>query len=186
MCCRGKQEQAASSYTLSEEELDSLQSGDIIFRMGYGGLSLSIVSILNDTISVSHCAVVVRDSLGLSVIHTISPDISDTDGMQRCTIDEFIADSRPSSIAAVRFKHGEGQKIAAKAAYYLGKRLPFDMSFDLADSSRLFCSELPMRILQDEFGFDVLQGKEPIMESCKFSAFFDPLHFETVIYHLSR
>ena len=184
-CNDGRQAQEPV-YNLSLEELDSLQSGDIIFRMGYGGLSLSIVGVLSDTIKVSHCAIVVRDGAGLSVIHTISPSISDADGMQQCSIEEFIADSRKNSIAAVRFKHDDGQKIVAKASYYLHKKVPFDMNFDLADSSKFFCSELPMRILKDEFDFDLLQGEEPLMKNCRFSAFFNPEHFETVVYHLSR
>ena len=181
-----KQKVSSSGYGLSAEELSSLQSGDIIFRMGYGGLSLSIVSILSDTIKVSHCGIVAKDSTGIAVIHTISPSISEADGMQQCTIEEFIADSRRNSIAAVRFKHGKGQKIVEKAVYYLNKQVPFDMAFNLVDSSKFFCSELPIRILKDEFNFDLLQGKEPVMSSCKFSVFFNPQHFETIIYHLSR
>ncbi len=182
-----KQKNFATRYNLSVEEFNSLQSGDVIFRMGYGGLSLSIVSMLNDTVKVSHCGIVTRDSIGgIAIIHTISPSISNADGMQQCTIEEFVTDSRVNSIAAVRFKHGEGQKIVDKATYYLNKQVPFDIAFDLVDSSMFFCSELPIRILKDEFDFDLLQGKEPIMSSCKFSAFFNPQHFETIIYHLSR
>ncbi len=90
----GEQKSSSAAYGLSAEELSSLRSGDIIFRMGYGALSLSIVSVLSDTIKVSHCGIVARDSLGIAVIHTISPSISDADGMQQCTIEEFIADSR--------------------------------------------------------------------------------------------
>ena len=185
-CTNGEQKSLPVEYTLSVQELSSLQSGDIIFRMGYGGLSLTIVSILSDTAKLSHCGIVVRDSSGLSVIHTISPSISNADGMQQCTIEEFIADSRENSIAAVRYKGGDGQTIVAKASYYLAKQIPFDMHFDLIDSSHFFCSELPIRILKDEFNFDVLQGKEPIMSNCKFSVFFNPQYFEPIIYHLSR
>ena len=184
--CHTKYEGPNTGYNLSAEELSTLQSGDLIFRMGYGALSLSIVSMLNDTIKVSHCAIVLKDSLGLSAIHTISSSLSDTDGMQKCSIEEFIADSRKNSIAAVRFKNGNGQKIADKAIYYLNKQVPFDIAFNLADSSAFFCSELPIRILKDEFAFDVLQGKEPVMSNCRFSAFFHPQYFETIVYHLSR
>jgi hypothetical protein len=141
---------------------------------------------LNDTIKLSHCGIVARDSSGLSVIHTISPSISNADGMQQCSMEEFIADGRENSIAAVRFKNGSGQNITDKATYYLSKQVPFDIRFDLTDSSAFFCSELPIQILKDEFGFDVLHGKEPIMKNCKFSIFFNLQHFEPIIYHLSR
>lgn len=181
-----KQTRSAVNDSLSIDELGSLQSGDIIFRMGYGALSLSIVSVLNDTIKVSHCGIIARDSIGVAVIHTISPSISDADGMQQCTIEEFMADSRVSSIVVVRFKHGDGQKIVDKATYYLNKQVPFDILFDLVDSSKFFCTELPIRILKDELNFDLLQGKEPIMSNCKFSLFCNPQYFETIIYHLSR
>jgi hypothetical protein len=185
-CSNGKQEQPSPAYTLSEEELSHLQSGDIIFRMGYGAMSLSIVSILNDSIKVSHCGIVVRGSAGLKIVHTISQSLSDADGMQECTVEEFIADSRENSIAAVRFKHADKQQIADKAIYYLDKKIPFDSYFDLIDSSAFFCSELPMRILKDEFNFDLLQGGESLMQNCKFSTFFDPQYFQVIINHHLR
>ena len=177
----------AISDSLTANELNSLRSGDIIFRMGYGALSLSIAGMLNDTIALSHCGIIAKDSSGIAVIHTISPSISSADGMQQCSIEEFTADSRENSIAVVRFKHGEGQKIANKAAYYLSRRVPFDTSFDLADSSAFFCSELPIRILKDEFGFELLPEEEVIGNSSyRFSLFFNPQHFQTIVYHLSR
>lgn len=185
--CHGKQEGSLKvSYSISQQELSKLQSGDVIMRMGYGAMSMSIVTLLNDTVKLSHCGVVLREGSDLLVIHTISPSLSNADGMQRCTMEEFILDSRDSSIIVVRFKQGGGQLIAQKAAYYLAKQVPFDAYFDLVDSSTFFCSELPIRILKDELGVDILEEKEPTIENCRFSIFLNPQYFDVLINHQVR
>ena len=170
-----------STYALSLEEQSLIRTGDIILRAGYGFVSEAIVMTLGDTCGASHCGIIIRNGDELLVIHTLSPEVSESGGMQQCSLNQFVRDSKQGSVAVVRYKNGDGERIAAKATYYLGKQVPFDRSFDLRDSSTFFCSEVPYRILYDEFGFDLLQGAEPVIGNCKFSLFLDTASFSRVI-----
>lgn len=176
-----KQEQFFYIYALSADEKGALNNGDIILREGYGFVSEAIVKKLNERYPVSHCGIVVKDSANaISIIHSLSGSLMSSDGVQQCSLAEFEKDSRNNSIIIVRLKEGENEKIAQKAQYYLQKKVPFDHSFDLSDSSHFFCSELIIRILQDEYQIDITNKQS---NDCKFEIFLNPSYFDVIINH---
>ena len=163
-------------YRLSAEEKALLQEGDLIMRRGNGMLSSLIVRRLNDTIPVSHCGILVANGDDWAVIHALSLDVSDTDGVQSCSVDEFMDDCQTGTLCIVRCVMPRAHCIAPQARYYQATHKPFDRSFNLQDSTAFFCSELPYRILKDRVGLDLT----PVSGNLKFSAFFDTRYFEVI------
>lgn len=140
---------------------DSLQSGDIILRRGYGLVSDLIVARLKDSVDLSHCGILSIDSTGaIQVIHSLSKSVSKFDGMQTCSFEEFIQDARPESLLAVRHTGVDGRLIEKQAIAYLQQKKPFDHNFNTNDSSAFFCSELPIHIIYNLTGTYLYKGNQ--------------------------
>ncbi|HOF98925.1 MAG: hypothetical protein KBG33_02315 [Paludibacteraceae bacterium] len=156
-----------------------LRSGDIILRKSYGLVSNIIAAKLNDTIDVSHCGIIYIDANHtVYVIHSLSKAVSEKDGMQSCTLKKFMADSRIETVQVVRFKKDSAQIIGKWAHYYLLKQIPFDNNYDLKDSSSFFCTELPIHIINKQFGINLSSGNE----FPKFSIFLNTKYFDKVFF----
>ena len=191
---RSKQEQLFSNYTLTQSEIDSLHDGDIILRHGYGLVSDGIVETLNKDINISHCAILTKDTNNqFIVIHSVSQSLSDFDGVQSQDLKSFIKDSKLNSVIVVRyrFKPGEDPSIVGKRAkYYLAKKIPFDMDFDLKDSSKFYCAELLWKIFKDNYNYDCFDTDHPDWHGknykLTFYPFLDPRHFKVIINHHTR
>ncbi|MDO9153958.1 MAG: YiiX/YebB-like N1pC/P60 family cysteine hydrolase [Paludibacter sp.] len=137
---------------------DSVRSGDIILRKSYGLISEIIVAQLKDTIGISHCGIIVKNpSKEIKVIHSLSKKVSDVDGIQISTIEDFMNDSRIETVRVVRFRNDTTGKIAEQACWLLKRKIPFDEDFNLADTSALYCSELPIQIIKNCFEIDISQ-----------------------------
>ncbi len=133
---------------------DVVQTGDIVFRYGTGATGRFIVVALNEPFRISHCGVVVQKEDGSKhVIHSVSNAVSERDGMQMCTLDQFIENGRPHTIRAVRAKsniENAGVLVAKHAYQHLLNRTTFDHDFDVRDHSTIYCSELLYLILHEE------------------------------------
>lgn len=156
---------------------DSLQAGDIILRKSYGLVSDIIVKQLNDSTNISHCGIITTDSIGnFYVIHTSAKMVSKADGMQICSLTDFMADSRIETVKVYRFRSGDGKLIAQNARYYLDKEIPFDNEFNMQDSSKFYCLELPIHILKMAFDKDISKNSyKP-----NFSIFQNPESFDEI------
>ena len=165
---------------------DSLRSGDIILRKSYGLISDIIVMNLNDTLDVSHCGIIIKEpNSSYKVIHALSKKVSDTDGVQICRLEQFMADSKIETVRVFRFLSDSKGEIAAQALRYLKQKTPFDETFDATDSTALYCSELPVQSIRNAFKIDVSSGEKML----KFSVFLQPDFFREIPFvsnHLSE
>lgn len=161
---------------LPAEAMAKLHEGDIIMRQGKGMLSRFIVSHLDDTVSVSHCGILVRESDSWKIIHSLPLEVSDADGIQCCSLEDFVSDCTAGSLYVLRCIADTMGCLASRARYYLQVHKPFDHSFSLNDTTSFFCSELPYRILKDELHIEI----SPSTESLKFSSFFSPEYFRLI------
>ncbi len=164
-------------YRLNDGDKALLMSGDIIMRRGHGMLSTAIVGALNDSLGVSHCGIVVRRGDSIDVVHCLADEVSGTDGIQKCTIDDFTDESVPGTVSVVRYNGGSGECLANGALRYLEMGKKFDWEVDVKDTVEFFCSELPMRILNDSLGVGIINEKE----SHSFTQFFNPKYFRIVL-----
>ena len=155
----------------------NLKSGDIILRKSYGLISEIVVIQLGDTIDISHCGIIQKTNTGeFNVIHCLSKKVSDSDGVQICSLKHFLNDSKMESVRVVRFRADTNSVISKRAEYYLEHKIPFDEKFDAADSSAFFCSEFPIQIIKTGFNTDISEGSlKP-----KFSIFLNKKYFDEV------
>lgn len=156
---------------------DSLRAGDIILRKSYGLLSDIIVKQLNDSTNISHCGIICTDSINsFYIIHSLSKMVSESDGMQKCSLNDFMNDSRIETVKVFRFRMGNGEVIEQMAKYYLGRKIPFDLDFNIQDSTKFNCSELPIHIINLVYRENISQSKvKP-----NFSIFQNPEYFDEI------
>ncbi len=176
-------------YYLKPEEKALLREGDIIMRRGYGVVS-SMISNMNDApYNLSHCAFLVKEPNGqFSVIHSVSSDLSEIDGMQKQGLDRFTNESVLGTLVVVRHKGGDtliGHQIANAAKIYLADEIKFDHHFDISDSSTFYCSELIYRVYGDVFKKDCFpeRNKTNHPDFITFPAFIDSTKFDLIINH---
>ena len=177
-----------ANYDVSKEYIDLIKDGDVILRRGYGFVSDMIVKRLNEQVPISHCAIAEISDTSKMVIHSVSQAVADLDGVQSQSLKRFIKDSKENSLIVVRFKYPDNQdssKITNRARYYLDKKIPFDMKFDIQDSTRFYCTELIWRVLLEEYGVDIFEKKygKNLLEFHKFDIFLDTAYFEVVWSH---
>ncbi|HNW90898.1 MAG TPA: YiiX/YebB-like N1pC/P60 family cysteine hydrolase [Bacteroidales bacterium] len=187
---RSMQEQSFYRYTLSDAELNKIQDGDIILRHGYGLVSDMIVEQLDEKYDISHCAIVCKNDTDFMVIHSVSSSLSDIDGVQSQEIRSFIKDSHYNSVIVIRYKPKIDKPLSAisrKARYYLDQQIPFDNAFNIEDSSEFYCTELLWKVILNEYGDDIMQGKNnERKDHLRFDTFLDTTKFEIVLNHHTR
>lgn len=139
---------------LTTADLQKLQEGDFILRRGFGFFSDYVASDLNTgPIDVTHAGILVKRNSRWQVIHSLSSDVSEIDGVQMQPLDTFLKYSAPDKIIITRAKNCNttlGCKIGVLADAYLAKAIPFDHKGTIDDDHELFCTELIWKILEKD------------------------------------
>ena len=139
---------------LSPSELNLIHEGDFILRRGFGFFSDYISKNLNDgAIDVTHAGIIIKENDSLFVIHSLSSDVSEIDGIQKQPLSDFLVYSAPNKIIITRVKNSDsicGSTIAKQAKVYLKQHIPFDHSGVYDDTNELFCTELIWQILEKD------------------------------------
>lgn len=140
---------------LTLHDLKSIREGDFILRRGFGFFSDYVANSLNPSkeIDVTHAGVIVKRNGNWCVIHSLSSDVTDIDGVQLQKLDAFLSYSAPGKIIVVRTKDSDiafGQKVAAQAEVYLKMQVPFDHSGVIDNDEKLFCTEMIWKILEKD------------------------------------
>lgn len=139
---------------LSKEEMAQIQEGDFILRRGFGFFSNYISQELNDSlIDVTHAGIITKKNDTLFVIHSLSSDVTDVDGLQIQPLKDFLRYSYPYKIIITRLKNANletGNKITFLAQNYLDNKIPFDHKGNYDDDSELFCTEMIWKILEKD------------------------------------
>lgn len=127
--------------------LATLSPGDVVFRRGIGERSEAVAVlqgvVRGDITAWTHVGIVVETPSrgGLAIIHAINDR-----GVVMDSPSTFFASTEASAGTRIA-AHKQTQLAATAAKKYLGR--PFDDSFELADNSRIYCSELVFLALQD-------------------------------------
>ncbi len=169
-------------YELAQEEAELLHSGDIVLRMGYGVIS-AVLETSSGGMGVSHCGILTGEKPNFTVIHAISSELSEIDGVQTCSLKEFLRGAKPGSFVAVRCNVADAGDIVFHAERYLEQRVPFDLSFDIRDSSKIFCSELIYLCILNASGYSIFDTSKM---DYNFTSFFDKDIFLPVINHIQN
>jgi Permuted papain-like amidase enzyme, YaeF/YiiX, C92 family len=176
---------------LSQKEIELLSDGNIIMRRGYGFFSDFIAHSLNKKpFNVTHSGILYKKDNIWFVIHCLSSDVSNTDGMQEQPLLEFLKYSKPNSILITNIKDytsDKGLKIVEKAKEYLKLKTPFDHIGIIDDNSKLYCSELIWQILEKDLGLVKLpkQTKQRKEIYYSMSALYDTSYFDIKLNQIS-
>lgn len=173
---------------LSAAEIANFEHGDIILRKGYGFASDFISVFLEEKYVVTHCGIVVIDSLDpskINILHTVTS--GDHDGMILEPLEVFIKDSQLNSLALVRTKFSKAEIEAAVniALSFLEKKILFDMDFNDHDDSKYYCAEMIRNAFTPIVKADILPKRAFKMnkEVTHMSNFFDTTYFSVIFNH---
>lgn len=174
-------------YKLTKDEKSLLQTGDIVLRKGYGFASNIINDLFPTGYSLSHCAFVYRNGEKISVIHSVSSELSPIDGVQSEDIDKFIRESIDRSVMVVRYKADSltRQQFGDVAKAYLNKGITFDSKFELSDTTEFYCSELIYRVFYTIYKKDMFEERltSDHPDFLGIDAFLDTTKFDIILSH---
>lgn len=164
--------------------LNELQTGDIILRRGEGLVSRYIAENFGGSLKWSHCGIIVCDSSGVKVVHTQTDGVHGTDGVRKENLNSFISEARSGSVCILRFRSLNNEH-RIKVCEFLNdaqiRKIPFDMQFDITDSSAYYCTELVYRCFLRASGVNIYKNVS-FDEKPGFEALYDTIFFKT-IYH---
>lgn len=141
---------------------DTFHDGDLAFRRGTG-LTSRIVLAADKSGDFSHVGILKQIDGKWHVIHAVpgEPDYEDdVDRVKLETVEHFFAAKRAAKGAVLRVKgQAEAAERAAAHAFRLFQaRILFDHDYDLADTTRMYCTELIDHVYKKE-GIDLSEGR---------------------------
>jgi hypothetical protein len=163
--------------------LNKVQGGEIILRKGEGYLSNLIVDLLGENLNYSHAGIIIKDSLETYIIHSLSDDVSNIDGVQKCSIRDFLSDISDSALCIVKpVTDSLGlNRIQNITKLYLKLKIPFDHHFNMQTKNELHCIELVHDILLKALNKETLPVTKRVgIDALLFSNFFNSKNFKTV------
>jgi len=169
---------------VSQQVLNGIQEGDILLRYAQGPFSTKIVEFMGEKNPISHCGVVVNLNGKITVVHSVSEELSGQDGVQTQELPVFASDISDSMFVVIRPRICDSAKseIASNAKYYLQKKASFDHDYNTADSSRLYCGELLYYTVGSVMGKNVIDTKvfDDTVSLVMFNSFFNEKYFELI------
>ncbi|MCL2182541.1 MAG: hypothetical protein FWB85_03610 [Chitinispirillia bacterium] len=131
-------QQSAETAIGAADVAPYLMDGDVICRMGDRVWSSLIGSLSPGERRFSHLGIVrIRDG-GTSVINAECLTQGRSESVNETRLPDFLALARKVGVYRANFT--DGAALSDKAVEYLGR--PFDWDFDLADESKIYCTEL--------------------------------------------
>lgn len=142
---------------------------------------------LNDgRFDVTHSGILYRKNGNWWVIHSLSSDVSNIDGMQEQPLNTFLKYSMPKKILIVRPLHStleQGRAVVERAKHYLKAQIPFDHLGTIDEPSQLYCTELIYQILDNDLHFVTFPTDKPQRQQLftTMTTLYNPKYFEIII-----
>ena len=153
--------QGPEETVLPEFPYSSMRPGDLAFRTGTGTYSRMLKVSSTDTVYYSHVGLLLQIDSQWVVIHAVPHEKegpSDFERVKMETLDRFYDPSRALHGELVHTGFEAGDRMTEAALSFVRDSVRFDSSFDLSDSSRLYCTELPWLLYRRE-GIDISEGR---------------------------
>lgn len=141
---------------------DSLRTGDIVFRRGCS-YSSYIVLAGQENHNYSHIGIVQHTDSGWCVIHSVNDEPSGPTDFDRVKIEKigrFFAPTRATNgeLMHTWLPDSTTERVSMQALQWVKDSVRFDASFDTADHSELYCTEL-IHLLYKNIGEDITEGR---------------------------
>ena len=139
-----------------------LHEGDLVFRKGTGLVSRAVLS-ADGKGTYSHIGIVVRDGNEWKVVHAVpgEPDYEgEPDRVKIENVQEFFGKEKAVAGALMRFTEDSlvAIKAARKAIEVCDRRTLFDHTYNLEDSTAMYCTEL-VYFVYKYAGVDLVEGR---------------------------
>lgn len=137
-----------------------MRSGDLLFRMGLEGASRVVTAVGGGDFS--HVGLAFRLNGRWMVVHAVPNEAppGEEDRVKCEPIDSFFAPERAcrGALRRVRCADGTAERVARQAYGLFLKRVGFDHDYDLADTTRFYCTEMVWHLYRQE-GIDLAEGR---------------------------
>lgn len=142
-------------------DVSHLQPGDLIYRFGNGLYSAYFRSISQKDQRFSHVGIVVRvDADGpLSVVHAEADDYTGRGGVRQDRLADFLKEANDWAAYRLNREEAVRRNIADRALGYQRRNVPFDLTFDAADTTAFYCTELVQHCVNKAVGSPLLQAR---------------------------
>lgn len=145
----------------------SLQTGDLLLRLGSDITSEMLRQLNLKDKRYSHCGIVSIEGDTAFVYHAIGGEFNPDQKIKREPLYSFCHPAENEAAAVLRPKTSSRlqQQIALQAKHFWQQGIPFDMSFDYNTDGRLYCAEMVSkavsRAIADSswFSFTHLNGR---------------------------
>lgn len=146
----------------SQVDTGLLRQGDLVFRMGYGLESRAVVAADRGAMY-SHVGLLVRDEGGWRVLHAVPGESEDTGGeevLKKDSLALYLRPDRACALCVLRYDTSADAlaEVCRQGLRLYAKRIPFDHAYDMADSSRLYCTEFVTNVFR-AIGVDLPEGR---------------------------
>ncbi len=137
-----------------------LNNGDIIFRRGGSAMSFCVRAV-DDKGFYTHIGIAAEINGKFYAIHSVPDEVptGDFDRVKMEPINDFFEDDKALNGAVYRTKFSaEDLKIVTdETLRFYEKKVPFDDSYNIEDSTEIYCSELLVRSF-DKINYDITAG----------------------------
>lgn len=140
---------------------DSLRSGDLVCRMGDGFFSDVFRRYSGGDERFSHIGVVHREDSLLFVVHAEASELTGVGSVRMDPLSDFLDHASDYAFYSVK-EDSIRLRIDSFASDYALRNTPFDISFDLASDSALYCTELVATCINRAAGDSSLVSPYPL------------------------
>ena len=129
-------------------EVNRVQSGDIVFRLGHGFISESMRKFSLKDARYSHTGIISMEN-GKPVVYHLLGGESSAAVIQKEPLEKFCSRNEAASFAVYRTSLNQAQKksIDSLNQFYFHAKLEYDSQFDLTTDSAMYCTEYVYKVL---------------------------------------
>ncbi len=138
-----------------QRAVSACRDGDLVFRYGNGFLSPYFRDASTVHKRFSHTGVIVFQNGLPWVVHSDAHSMTGIGKVHLVRLDEFLSGASDYAFYRLGASGNVGLRISQAASSYIGRQ--FDTEFDTQDASKLYCSELVMRAVNEACGRPVIR-----------------------------
>lgn len=136
-----------------------LQAGDLIYRLGDGVYSAYFKDFSGKEKRYSHVGVLAKTGAGdaLCVVHAEANELTGQGNVRTESLPAFLKGANVYAVYRLKKEEKIRLAIADQALIYCHRSVPFDLEFDVSDSTAFYCTELIMHCVNIAAGENLIQ-----------------------------
>lgn len=148
----------SSNRKTAAQDFSFLQNGDLIYRKGNGYFSNRFKDFSENEKIYSHVGIVQKTTDSVFVIHAEASELTGIGYVKKENVSIFLEGIHQWAICRINTTSENKDAIAAAALYFHIAKTPFDLNFDVADTSAVYCSELVALCVNKVLGTPIIKA----------------------------